>query len=460
MSARRRLLGVAAKAVDARSSRSKQRKVGASEIGVCRRRAGYSHHGHPVTDPDNVSGIAAVVGTWIHKGALATMQREWGTVIEQRVEDDRLRGHVDGIDLPNTLRVRAGLAEIEDAPDVVEVDDLKTKRDRRMIDYVRNRGPKRSELFQTHLYGSLLRDHGVKPIQRQQALADLGPLDVEVVRLRYFARSAEEGDDGEYVYEQPYDPDIAAEAWDWVEQVTRSSSPDDLPRDQDGPGLSIVCDSCPFLTACWGDAGDHAPQSLLVVTDADLAQTFAEYDAARVDEREAKARKDLARAKLDASEPAIYTDGRDLAFKLGWTGGKTGDPKPDVAAMIALYEQAGLTVPYLEPKPTPRVIHLTRWEVPDPPCGKPVGDPVPLVTRTTPKGNEEQYVQDRARGGWTRYTPIGTVAEQVTAGEFRKRFPDYVEPRPACILKKAHSGDCLPPDAVRELEVTDDPSGP
>lgn len=458
MNGRRRSLAEAARAVDSRSTRSRQRKVGASEIGVCRRRAGYSHHGTAISDPDNVSGVAAINGTWIHKGALDTMRRQWGTLIETRVENDILRGHVDGIDLPNDWRVRAGLPEIEDAPDVVEVDDLKTKRDGRLVAYVRNRGPLRQELFQAHLYAGMLRRGEVSPIKRFAHIAALGPLPVELIRLRYWSRAGEQDDDAqEYPYEQPFDPDIEAEALEWVAQVAGSSTPDDLPRDQDGPGLSVTCDNCPWLTECWGNAGDHRPQSLLIVTDRDLAHQLAEYDEARTIEREAAARKDKARAILDATDPAIYTDGRELAFKLHWTGGKAGDPKPDVDAMLRLYEEAGLDVPFLDARTTPRVIHLTRWDVPEIPCGKPVGDPEPVVL------DGQTWVQDRPRGGWSRVditleTGAGSEpGETATAGEFRKRFPDYVENRPPCILKKAHSGDCWPGSAIAELDVDSDP---
>ena len=476
----RRSLAEAARAVDGRSTRSKQRKVGASEIGVCRRRAGYSHHGTPYSDVENVSGVAAINGTWIHKGALDTMRRQWGTLIETRVENKILRGHVDGIDLPNDWRVKAGLEPLEDAPDVVEVDDLKTKRDGRLVAHVRNVGPKRSELFQAHLYAGMLRRGEVSKIKRFSYLADLGPLPVELIRLRYWSRAGEQ-DDGaqEYPYEQPFDPDIEAEAWEWVKQVAGSSKPEDLPRDQDGPGLSIVCDNCPFVTACWGEAGDRAPQSVLIVTDADLAQRFAEYDSARAAEREAKARKDLARAVLDATEPAIYTDGDALAFRLYWSGGKVGDVgKIDIDTLVqrfeqmqALYRDAGLPVPevpYLEPQPSPRTIQLTRWDVPEVPCGKPVGDPHPFIV------GEVIYLQDRPRGGWTAYERIttpemgqpedewsevpGEQIAELTAGTFAKEHTSYVDPRPRCVLKKAHSGDCWPEATIQTLDLGETPT--
>lgn len=454
-----RLLAVAARDVDARSSRSRQKKVGASEIGVCRRRAGYSHHGTPISNPENVSGVAAINGTWIHKGGLAAMRREWGALIETRVENDIVRGHVDAIHLPNGLRVAMGLTPLDDeiAPEVVEVEDLKTKRDGRLVAYVRSRGPKRSELFQAHLYAGMLRRGEVSTLDRFANLAALGPLEVELIRLRYWSRAGEQDDDAqEYPYEQPFDPDIEAEALEWVEQVARSESPDLLPRDEDGPGLSIVCDNCPFVTACWGEDSGYAPQSQLIVTDADLAAAMAEYEEARTAEREAAARKDKLRKMLDATRPAIYTD-TERAFKLGWSGGKTGDPKPDVDAMIRLYETAGLEVPYLEPKPTARTLHLTPWEVPETSCGKPVGDPVGW--RESEDANVEWF-QDRPRGGWTGYYDDNAGRDEATAGAFAKRFPGYQDPRPPCVLKKGHSGACQPDEFIRVLDTDESPSEP
>lgn len=476
-----RLLGHAAKSVDSRSARSRQRKVGASEIGVCRRRAGYSHHGTPYTDPENVSGLPAVAGTWMHKGALDTMRREWGSLIETTVEDDMLRGHVDAIELPNEWRRLAGLAEIDDAPDVIEVDDLKTKRDGRAISYVRIRGPKRSELYQVHLYADLLRRGMVGPLEggrvkKQEtalraAIAASGGegLPVERIRLRFFPRTGEE--DVEYPHEQDFDEDIAGEAWEWVEQVARSSTPDDLPRDQDGPGLSIVCDHCPFLTACWGPgANGIRPQAQLIVTDPDLAGAMAEYDAGRALEAEGKRQKDVARAKLDGTDAAIYTgDEGKVAFKLGWSGGREvpASEEPDLEAMVALFKEADLTVPMKEvpAKTTPRTISVVPWDAPDAACGKPTGAPIPW--QEDPDLAGDWWIQDRPRGGWTLYRVrhevrpgefgYDHVQNEVTAGAFAKRFPGYVDPRPSCVLKPKHSGDCRPPSYVRELDLSEVP---
>lgn len=460
--ATRRLLGDAAKVVDARRSRSVQRKVGASEIGVCRRRAGYSHHGTPVSNPENVTGLAAIAGTWWHKGALQTMRSEWGALIETRVEDETVRGHVDAIELPNDWRIRAGLPEVDDPVEAIVVDDLKTKRDARMVDYVRNRGPKRSDLFQPHIYARLLRDGKVKPIERQAKLAAVGPLPVEVIRLRYMARTGEE--DAEFVHEQPYDEELAAEAWEWVAQVAASKRPEDLPRDEPGPGLSVACDHCPFRRECWGEENGHAPQALLLVDDRDLARVLADYDNARTDEQDASARKALARAVLDATRPAIYVDpAEDVAFKLGWSGGRMLDPQIDqdellrrFQAMQALYREAGLEVPevpYHEPRPSARSLRVTRWEVPEVACGKPIGPPVPYEPPDAPEG--VFWLQDRPRGGWTRTDHEGNEST-FTAGQAAKAIPDYEDPRPRCVLGKGHSGGadaCKPSMFVTELDT-------
>ncbi|KQP81555.1 hypothetical protein [Aeromicrobium sp. Leaf291] len=366
------LITEAAVVRDNRSARSKQRKLGPSSVGTCRRLAGYQHHGTPKSNPEHGSGPAALWGTWLHKGALDAMRSEWGAIIETTVEDDVLRGHVDALHLPAELldllpaRYRNGTP----VADVPTVDDLKTRRDGRMVELVRSTGPKRSELYQTHLYADLLRSGKIKPLKRQEPLVELGPIDVQRVVLRYVAR---DGSGAEYVYEQAYDPAITAEAHEWVAQVRTSESPEDLPRDQDGPGLSYVCDSCPFLRECWGEEVEGlVPQTRLIVDDADATAMLADYHRGLVLTREGDALKKRARAALDASPRAIFTDG-ERAFVLGWSGGgKVGESKPDVDAMVRLYEEAGLEVPMKAPAPSRPAIAVTPYDVPDATCQKDV----------------------------------------------------------------------------------------
>lgn len=356
-----RRLTDAAKIVDSRRARSRQLKVGASEVGVCRRAAGYHKHGVKPTDPAGITSLAAIFGTWYHDGASEVMRKIWGAFVNVTVESELIRGHIDALELTAAQRAKIGLPRIEDAPDVAVVTDLKTKRDAWMVDYVRSRGPMRSELFQVHIYALLVILGLIKPLRHQEQLVSLGPIPVGRVRLIYVART---GEDAEFVHEQDFDPEIAAEAMEWVAQIEASKRPEDLPRDQDGPELSYVCDSCPFRTACWGDVPGFKVQSQLVTTADEKIAALREYDLARVDEKAANVRKNRARAMLDAITPGIYTDGSE-AFKIGWRGGAMQAPKPDIDAMVALFEAAGLDIPMLEPRPGSRSIDIQRTEPPE-----------------------------------------------------------------------------------------------
>ena len=367
---KRLLLSDAAKTVDARKARSRQRSLGPSSVGVCRRRAGYQFHKTPVSDPEHGSGMAAIAGTWFHKGALEVMRSEWGAFIETTVEDVPIKGHVDALFLNQSLIDILGL-DIEARVDVPTVDDLKTKGDRRMVDHMRSVGPSRSQLFQTHMYADLLRRGKVKSTRKlsDQMLAKLGPIEVERVQLRYVARS---GEDDEYLHEQEYDQSITDEAWEWVGQITASKTPDELPRDEDGPGLSYVCNNCEFLTECWGpQIGDLPRQTLLIVEDADRTAALSEYHRGLVLTREGNTLKDKAKAMVTGSDPAIYHHGGE-AFKLTWSGGRRGDPSPDYDAMVAMYEEAGLEVPMKPGRPGSKSIGVTPYDAPESECGQQV----------------------------------------------------------------------------------------
>lgn len=346
-------------AVDRRRARSVQTKLGPSAVGTCRREAGYSHHRTKPSNPENLSSMPAVVGTWMHAGGLAAIRDQWGAVIEVAVEDDELKGHIDIVRLPEALRSRLpGRYKPSLCPDVVEIEDLKTKRDQAALDRVMMLGPKRAELYQVHLYADLVRRGKVKSKPRRQAaLAGLGPLDVQTVRLRYVDRISGEN---EYVHQQPYDEEITQEAKGWLRQITASTSPEQLPRDEDGPGLSIICDNCPFVDACWGTDTGVKRQAILIHDDVQVEEALQVYHEQRAIEAEAKAKKDMARAMLDGSEPGIYGE-----FKLGWSGGgipKNPKPKVDVDRMTELFAEAGLEIPYLPPKPSARSINVVAGQ--------------------------------------------------------------------------------------------------
>jgi hypothetical protein len=436
----RLLLADAAKSADARRPRSRQKQLGPSSVGVCRRKAGYEYHRHPQSDPENTVGMAAIVGTWYHKGALESMRTEWGAFIETTLSDGPLLGHADALLLPQSLLLELGL----DIPAVVQVptvDDLKTKMNGRMIDHVRSAGPKRSELFQTHLYADMFRRGRVRVDSRsrvsERMVAQLGPIDVQQVQLRFVTR---DGSEDEYLHEQAYDPEITLEAWEWVGQITKSARPEDLPRDEDGPELSYVCDSCPFVTACWGiPAEGKRPQSVLIVEDADRTAALAEYHRGLELTREGDKLKALGKAIVEGSEPAIYHHG-EQAYRLKWSGGKPIPGKPDAAAMAEILTDAGIDIPMLPATKASKAIGVVPYEVPEVLCEQNI-----LPDLRSPEDLVKAYNRDVK--AWAKMEPHeqAGLPEPVLEEHDPETFIGI------CRLKAKHTGDHSP------LHATSDP---
>ena len=119
-----------------------------------------------------------------------------------------------------------------------------------------------------------------------------------------------------------------------------AEAPDAAPRDERGPGLSLICDGCPWLRACWGpDArrGEVGAQRVLVQDDAAAEEALGFYDEARARERAAAEDKEFARAMLADRPPGVYGP-----WELGWTRpGRTADKD----AAVTLLADAGIDVP-------------------------------------------------------------------------------------------------------------------
>ncbi|MFJ9617819.1 PD-(D/E)XK nuclease family protein [Streptomyces noursei] len=323
----------AAHAADARRPRSQQTKIGASDT-VCARRAGYLLHGRTPTDGGEMR--KAILGTWLHAGILAAAREEYGWVIERRVEDDTIRGHIDAVQLDAHTasrlpkRLRPSLPAEE-----TTVEDVKTKSTYQWDNVLRH-GASDAEIRQVFLYADLLRTEGFAHIQGQRQLARLGPVPVGRIRFRFLNR--DNGDD--HVQEMAYSADRARGARWWVQQVRSAESPEELPRSFPGPGLSAVCDNCPFKTACWGSAlAGRRPQSMLIHDDAEREEALAQYVEVTEQMKPLKERQRFLRAQLDGSEEGVYGDN-----VLSWSGGNP-TKTDDVEGMVALYERAGLQVP-------------------------------------------------------------------------------------------------------------------
>jgi hypothetical protein len=317
-------LAGAAHRVDARRARSKQKKLGPSAVGGCRRKAAYSISDIAPTD-DGGSKMKAILGTWIHKGALDALKREYGALIEVQLQSDMLKGSADAVYLES-----------------LTVEDVKTT-GLFAYEWRLQVGVELAHLWQVHLYAWLLRE-GYIPAKTRRRLARGGYINdrvpIEQVVVRYLCRDNGE----EWAHVQDYDPKITAQALEWLANVyadTAELGPEFVDRDEDGPGLSMICDGCRWLTACWGPqrADGHSRQANLIRDDEDVQAALVEYDRARAVAKEADAAKKLAREKLDASDEGQYGD-----LVLGWSGGGT-KRAVDMEAVRALFASAGLEVP-------------------------------------------------------------------------------------------------------------------
>lgn len=323
----------AAHEVDARRPRSQQTQLGASDT-VCGRRAAYILHGTPRTD--QVDARAAILGTYIHDGLLESARTEYGWLVERRVQDDVIRGHVDVVQVDEATAARLPKRHRPQVPaDVLTVEDVKTK-STYLWDRVLRYGATAAELRQVHLYAGLLAGVGFQDVPGQRYLARLGPLDVRRIRFRFINRDNGE----EHIQEIDYDPQRAAEARWWVDRVRETTQPEEMGRDFHGPGLDAICDHCPFRTACWPGAAPGAPpQTVLVHNDKDRERALLEYVRGHELTSEGERIKKFARKKLDGSPAGIY-GGNELSW-----GGERDAEEPDVQAMVDLHELAEIPVP-------------------------------------------------------------------------------------------------------------------
>ncbi|WP_241837496.1 PD-(D/E)XK nuclease family protein [Streptomyces sp. CB02115] len=323
----------AAHAADARRPRSQQTKLGASDT-VCARRAGYLLHGRTPTDTGEKR--KAILGTWLHAGILDAARVEYGWIVERRVEDQTLRGHIDAVQLDSATAARLPKRLRPTLPaEETTVEDVKSKGTYQW-DSVLRYGASEAELRQVYLYSDLLAHEGFASVRGQRQLARLGPIPVARIRFRFINRDSGE----DHVQEIAYEAGRARRARWWVQQVRSAASPEELPRTFQGPGISAICDHCPFRTACWGPLiAGRSPQSQLIHDDEDRAKALAEYVEAGEQMKPLKERQKFARAKLDGSEPGTYGDNA-----LKWSGGNP-TKVDDVEAMVAMYRRAGLEVP-------------------------------------------------------------------------------------------------------------------
>lgn len=305
---------------DRRRPGSLQREFGMSELGGCRRRAGYRLAG---TEPTNSSGsVQAVMGTAIH-AAIAEVLADVAApddLVEHPVTFAGILGHLDRYEAATKTVV-----------------DVKTTSSR-WLEHIKTHGPDRSHVWQTHAYGAGLVAEGH---------------DVRRIRIDYLARDTGE----EHTVTLDFDPAVVIEALAWVEEV-RSSDLEMLPRDYDPAGP--FCGNCPFRDVCWeGAITGRDPRSVLYLEDPDAAKWAEQLWAAREAKKAAEALEEQAKGALDALRP---NDEGTVTVDVGWRIPLVWQvSKPSVRldrkAVEADYKKAGAEPPYTSTgKPTVKLL--------------------------------------------------------------------------------------------------------
>lgn len=291
---------------DQRRPRSQQRTIGMSELGGCKRRAGYRLAGQEPTDAGG--SVQAVMGTAIHDAVAAILAETAGPddLAEYEVEFAGIVGHIDRYS-PRVLT------------------DVKTTSSR-WLEHIKVHGPEKSHLYQTAGYAA--------------ALIKLGH-PVQTIRIDYLARDTGE----EWSHVRPFEMAEVAEALAWLAEV-RDTDIEMLPRqyDPDGP----FCSHCPFRTVCWdGGVFGRDPRSVLYVEDPNAAKWAQQLwdakrakEAATVLETEAKGALDAIRPNVTGTEVVDVGWERPIVFKV-----TKAAERLDSKAVRAEYRAAGAEPP-------------------------------------------------------------------------------------------------------------------
>lgn len=247
---------------DRRRPRSKQQELGMSDLGGCRRRAGYVIHGQEPTNPGG--SVQAAMGSAIHD-AIADILADLGVAeSEQEVKFAGLKGHYDRCE------------------DDIAI-DVKTTSSR-WLEHLKLHGPGYNHLWQVSCYAAALINDG-KTIRR--------------VRIDYLAR-----DTGEEWTWGPakFDPRYVRDALQWL-KILRETPLAMLPRDYEPD--SAFCRGCKFLQVCWeGAMPDRNPLTVLYVEDPDAEKWAKQLWDAREGKKTHTAEEKQAKGALEALRPA------------------------------------------------------------------------------------------------------------------------------------------------------------
>lgn len=249
-------------------ARSQQPDIGWSEIGGCRRRAGYRLAGTPPTNPSG--SVQAVLGTAIDT-VVNQVVAETGLAHQQEVTFAGIRGHFDRLEGEDPATGKPN-----------EVVDVKSVGTDRWLEHLELHGIPEQHRFQIHPYAA--------------GLLLLG-YPIRWVRIDYIARDTGR----EWTWRERFSPTVVRDALYWVRRV-RDTDIDMLPRDYEP--ASAWCQSCPFQQPCWGDAADDRdPRAVIYAERPDAADWADRLFHIRARISKLKEEEDHVRGVLDGLRP-------------------------------------------------------------------------------------------------------------------------------------------------------------
>lgn len=258
-----------------------------SGLGSCRRKGAYQLA--KVTPSDPVAATtgenrAANLGTMIHTGLLPELAEVLGGNEEIEVEL--------AVDVGGTTIVVPGRTDLY-WPRARAILDLKTVGEHKIGQVVAN-GPFDEHRLQVAGY-AYAAEQGDKPI--------------EWIGWIYLDRASGVS----FVVIEAFTDELRQMVVDRCQELAvYAASPDDAPRDGAGPGdrtANLVCNSCPWLRACWGQEakpGVAGIQSSKVDDFGGMEEVLAAYLRARDAEAAAKDRKEFYRELIIGNEPGVY----------------------------------------------------------------------------------------------------------------------------------------------------------
>ena len=248
---------------DASKSRSKQKKVGPSEIGGCRRKVWYRLNDQPETN-DDLSKLAAIMGTAIHAEIEKAMQAADPTgkkyMVETEVEYGDIKAHVDLF-----------------VPETGDVIDWKTSKVRNLSYF-----PSLQQRWQVQVYGYLLAKNGYA---------------VNRVSLCAIARDGDERD--VKVHTEDYNESIALEALGWLAAVKEAKEAPAPEKD-----ASYCQHYCKFYDAsgqmgCVGLKKERTPVSDVIIADVDVDKNALLYLQLAAQIKELETQQDSLKASFE-----------------------------------------------------------------------------------------------------------------------------------------------------------------